>query len=515
MPRAPSRCLAFARLRLGSRRLGGLWEALFALAVLSTTLPLFAARYVPIQDLPQHVAAVRVLSDYSEPALAFERFFVTDVFATQYLSVYLLASALASVFGALLACKLVLAIAMLSLPYALRALLGELGKPRSFALLALPLAHSVHLVLGFVNFLAGLPLLAFGLALALGLARSPSRARTLGLAAVALVCFYTHVIPFGVLALGASLVAIATRSAAGARRVLLPLAPSALAALVWLFTNPAGHLVASLLAGGERDAPEFTPADRALAELPDWLIDVLPGSADELVLIGWGALVVALFVATFPRAVAPALARRRRALGALVPLAVLAYFVAPASYGFIWPIHARFPLIALLLTIPALPRPGRAAQAVVASLALALSAVATHATFRAFRAAALEESAGLAEIVREVPLGSRVAGLVWARGSRYVRFSPHLHTAAWVQAERGGAVMFSFAEFPHSPFRFRDAERPPRVPPRWEWLPDAVDPRVDLDWYEVVITRSGPARLPGWTRSAQHGAFALWRRAPR
>ena len=37
---------------------------------------------------------------------------------------------------------------------------------------------------------------------------------------------------------------------------------------------------------------------------------------------------------------------------------------------------------------------------------------------------------------------------------------------ALYQAKKGGAVMFTFADFPQSPFRFREDNRPPRVPPR-------------------------------------------------
>ena len=52
--------------------------------------------------------------------------------------------------------------------------------------------------------------------------------------------------------------------------------------------------------------------------------------------------------------------------------------------------------------------------------------------------------------------------------------------------------MFSFADFPQSPFRFREDNRPPRVPPRWEWLPQTVR-TGDLGWYEYLLVRGGPS----------------------
>ena len=60
---------------MSPRRKRAAFELIFALGAVSSALPLFVARYVPIQDLPQHVAAVRVLHDYHTPGFGFDRFF--------------------------------------------------------------------------------------------------------------------------------------------------------------------------------------------------------------------------------------------------------------------------------------------------------------------------------------------------------------------------------------------------------------------------------------------------------
>ena len=65
-------------------------------------------------------------------------------------------------------------------------------------------------------------------------------------------------------------------------------------------------------------------------------------------------------------------------------------------------------------------------------------------------------------------------------------------------AARGGAVAtFSFADFPQSPFRYREGPgRPPRLPPRWEWTAslDVADP--DRRYYDYVLVRRGVADAP-------------------
>jgi hypothetical protein len=190
--------------------------------------------------------------------------------------------------------------------------------------------------------------------------------------------------------------------------------------------------------------------------------------------------------------------------------------VTPASYDWIWPINARFPLLALLLAVPSLPRQRGALGALVIVAAAALSVASAAEVGRAFVAFEEQEVGDLDEAIETIPEGARVAGLIFDRGSREVKFSPFIHAVAWVQATRGGAVMFTFADFPQSPFVFREDRRPPRVGPRWEWMPERVDPARDLGWYDYVLTRGGPGRVaqPGqpYEPAFQGERWSVWRR---
>jgi hypothetical protein len=200
----------------------------------------------------------------------------------------------------------------------------------------------------------------------------------------------------------------------------------------------------------------------------------------------------------------------------LAPLAGVLYFVTPASYDWIWPISARFPLLALVLLVPALPRlAGTRALVVFAGVAL-VAVLSFRDVSRAFVAFERDEVGELDDAIAAIPPGKRVAGLIWDRWSTNVKFAPFLHAVAYYQAERGGAVMFTFADFPQSPFRFRENDRPPRVPPRWEWTPERVDPRRDLAWYEYVLVRGDPrsvAHDPSLYEPAFRGPhWSVWRR---
>ena len=76
--------------------------------------------------------------------------------------------------------------------------------------------------------------------------------------------------------------------------------------------------------------------------------------------------------------------------------------------------------------------------------------------------------------------------------------------------------MFTFADFPQSPFSFREGHRPPKVPPRWEWEPSRVMPERDLKWYQYVLVHAGPGAIAvssDFARVVQSGSWSLWRQS--
>lgn len=491
------------------------FELVLALVASYAALPLWAVEHPAIQDLPQHLAAVRVLANYGDPDLAFSQYFTIELARTQYIAYYLAAIVLSWPFGVLVANKILITASIVGTPFALRSLLGALGNDERLALFAIPLTWNAHLILGFLNFTAAIPLALAGLAIAVRLRREWSLRRAILLGLVTVVCFYTHIVPFAFLGLGAALVAIDRDWKRSGYR-LLPLVPAGIAAIVWTQVSAAGESTMSAASGGgDRGVAGFMSASQAIAEIPMWLTDVLHGTLDEELLVAF-VIVLFLAAATGERNGASAVRARVTILG---PIAAALYFVTPASYDWIWPINARFPLLALVFAIPALPRPRGWIGAFVLAAITAISLASSAEVKRAFAGFDHEEFGTLEEATESIPEGARVAGLVFDRGSRHVKFSPFIHAVAWVQAEKGGAVMFTFADFPQSPFAFRGDRRPPRVPPRWEWMPERVDPARDLAWFDYVLVRGGPGRI-----ASQRDAFemvhrderwSLWRRVHR
>src|SRR5690606_38945606 len=156
------------------------------------------------------------------------------------------------------------------------------------------------------------------------------------------------------LGLGAGLVAIGGGLRPTLRR-WMPLVPSALLALVWSRLSPAGESTLSAASGGgARGKAAFVPAMQALGEMPSWLTDVLHGEVDDHLLVAFGLLLLVAAVSgrgSFTSTSTPVALGARRRIALLSPLAASLYFLTPASYDWIWPINARFPLLALLFGI--------------------------------------------------------------------------------------------------------------------------------------------------------------------
>lgn len=496
------------------------WELFFALLVAATAVPIWSAHYIPIQDMPQHLAAIRVLHSYRDAAFHFGEYFNVDLWRTQYLGYYLSVDLLTYVFDLETANRIVMTAAICATPYGMASLLRSLGRDEKYALFVLPLTFNAHLVLGFMNFIAAIPCALFGLSLAVKQRVSFTRQRAIGLAIVAVVTFYLHVVPFAVLALGAFFISLDVDIPASVRR-MLAFGPAVLVAVIWSRLSAAGQstLTAALFHRSDSGPqPVFTDWMDALREAPQlWMTDMFPGKTDEHVLICWGlALLVALAFATRDTEEPMLMASLRRRVALLAPICAIAYFVTPISYDWIWPISARFPLLAALFVIPALPSPTTLGKLVLVPALAAMSLVSADVARTSFQTFDRDEVGAFDRALEAIPQGQRVAGLIFSRGSNAIKFSPFIHFVAYYQARKGGAVMFSFADFPQSPFQFKDENRPPRVRARWEWTPERVDPAVDLSWYNYVLVRGRPGRIASegtaYENVFREGEWSVWRK---
>jgi len=124
------------------RPLGPVWTLVFVGLSIAAVYPIWRAKHPPLQDLPQHLAAISVLKNY--PDLGLGQYFDLQLSKTQYLTYYLLAQALSYLAGVTLANKILLCASLIALPWSIASLLRELGRDARLAIFAFGLTYNAH-----------------------------------------------------------------------------------------------------------------------------------------------------------------------------------------------------------------------------------------------------------------------------------------------------------------------------------------------------------------------------------
>jgi len=486
-----------------------IWPLLLFSCALANVTALWVAPYLPFTDLPQHAAAIATLRHWSDPQWKAREYFTLALGSSQYLLYYLAGALLAFPLGNAERANLVLLSATaLALPYALRALLRAIRADDRLALFAAPLFWSQPLLIGFFNYLAALPLLLWGLSLVVRDAEDPRPRRTALVAAVAVALFYLHLSAFLLFAPAAFLASVVL----GRRpRALLWMAPAAVLGLVFLATSPVVHPDA--VGWTQPTRILFEPLGQALQNLPSALLDIWPGSEDELVLL---ALIGAAAVLAWPQTRDPEATSRLRGLAAgWCTLAALLYFAFPVAIGWLWQLNERY-AIALALLAPLLLRPARGLRGAVPLLLVAaasrFSAGVAARQIRGFS----REVGGFDRVLGVAAPGRRLLSLVYDHDSAWAKFSPYLHFGSYYRARKGGIASFSFAELPQSPLRYRPETAPPPKPPHWEWEPWRFRNDVDGRYYDYLLVRgftdpfASAGSGPTWHVLARSGGWMLY-----
>ena len=167
--------------------------------------PLWVGRFLPLLDLPQHLAITTVLLHHDDPAWQLAAYFEPQRGElTPYWAHYLALEGLGRVMPVDAAARVFLSLYVLALPWAAMALARALGRPPALGLFAIPLALNANLYYGFIAYCWSVVLLLWALALLARQLDDPRAARGAGLALLAGALFFTHVQSFAFLLLAAA-----------------------------------------------------------------------------------------------------------------------------------------------------------------------------------------------------------------------------------------------------------------------------------------------------------------------
>jgi hypothetical protein len=486
-------------------------DALFVLLSVAATAPAWIVRHPPLEDLPTHVAILRVVHSYSDPAYGLSQDFQLNLLHTQYLLYYVLGSLLAYVLGVVKANVALMCLYLGGTVLAMRELLRALRKDERIALFTLPLLVNVMFLFGFLPFLLGIPVCLLGLWAAIRHIEAPTRSTAVVLGSTALVLFLLHLFPFGLFGIGFIALFPWTKPRAWLRTAL-PVAPALALLGLWMVSSETAH---KSLAGLNGPAGGAAPIDMAIERAPQWSLNVFRDTTDEVYFVLTGLVALgALGLAQGDRDRSTPMSRRY----AIVPIAcVILYFTTGEYVGEVWLFAQRFPILALITGVPLLRMPtgGRGLLVTAAACAVGFGSIVN--VCRHFIDFERDEVGEFDEALDHMDPRRRVAGLIYDKGSSVVNLSPFLHFVSYYQAEKGGVVQFSNANIRYSPFHFKPDRLPPEGQParlRWEWTPEFVGTEELYPYYDYVLTR-GPGFSPaaGRYHMKWHGIrWAVWER---
>ncbi len=457
----------------------------YVLVAFIATAPAWIVKHPPLEDLPLHLATIRIIRSIHDPAYGMDNDLVLELGRTQYVIYYVVGAAIALVTGVVGANVVLLSVYLGGTVLALRSLLVALGRDERLCLLVLPLLVNELFLYGLFPFLLGIPLMLWALATAVDHFERPTLRSGVLLSVLAVALFYSHVFPFGIFCIGFAAMFPWTRVRAWIPSAA-PAVPAVLILAWWAFFTAAGKLVS----GATNGFDSRRGMEAAISDIPNWFINVLRDGSDELVVVALAFVVVASlgFSLGDPDRSKP-IARAY----ALLPLAcIVLYFHLPEAHGYIWLIAQRFPILFAITAIPLVRMPKGARGVLVAAAALAVGVGATVNTCRHFIRFEREEVGDIDEAIDEMDPGRRVCALIYDKGSAIVNNMPFLHFGSYYQTRKGGVVMFTFAGYAHWPVAFKPGRYPPPGAPareRWEWTPEQVPMSEIYPYYDYVLTR--------------------------
>lgn len=456
----------------------------FGVLTLLALGPMWTVHLLPSADLPQHAAQVALIRDvYSGAPWAGQ--FAIDWW-TPYVLGHALAYALSWLVTPWVAVKLVLTLAVVGLPLAMRSLLRRSGGLQDWSYLGFALAFGFSWTWGFLNFALAIPVGLWWLAAVWDHVQAPDRRTGVAVAGWAVATSLAHGLVFALL-WGVAVLWLTVQPGTSIQRVrrLLPLLLPLLVVAPWL-ARTAGHGLSA-----KPDAWTWTLG--RVTELPDLLVGFPVIVEPERRAWDLGLRpesLVGLLVMLVPLLARPRwqVVQRR-----WVPLLVVgvAYLTAPqetADVFLLWPRLAVFllPLALLLL------QPTRASW--LARLAPAVL-TATWLLWLTVRAQAFEQEArGVDAVLTQAQPGKKLLALVVAQHSEVVAGLPYLGQGALYGAEHGGWHDFSFASMPHFVAHYRP-EHVPAADGNLAWDPRRFDVRVHGD-YDYFLVRSRKDRGP-------------------
>jgi len=481
------------------------WTWILRACAVATIVPLWCVHLPPFSDLPEQVAVMATIRHFWEPAWRLQEHYTLEITKSQYLLYHLAGAFLSLVVGsAELANRLMLSAVGLAYPYALRALLRAVKRDERLAAFGAAVFWSRPLVIGFLPYVASVPVVAWGLAATIEHARAPSRRSAVRLAVLATALFYLHANGYVLfLAASTALMFEVTRqraatdervaAALGALRELprrmLWIAPSLALAVAWSAFGSLGRGGAALHGGAD---VSYIPNAELLREFPQWAHDLWVSHVDEWCAAGLWTSFAILVLQRGAARTAGATAGAREDDVSWVPFAcaLVAYFALPYRVAAGGMLNVRIAVFVVLFA-PLLVRPARSVRTTFALAGIVACALVTAANAAVeMRRAERDELGDIDRLIDRIPEGARLLTLTFHVTSAHVEFvAPYTFVGAYHRARAGGVASYSFSDLVHWPVRYRPEAAPPAKRPFWTFDSCEYRNATDGAYFDYILTR--------------------------
>ncbi len=451
--------------------------------------PLTASRYPPMTDLPFHATFGATFLHYWDPSYHLQEQFRLAPISHPYMSMYALIALLMVVFPMMWAVRVAVVVHLLMVPAGLAVLFRGAKKSPLLGLLGLGMCWGNLTHWGFINYVGALGLFAMVVGLSLMVVDRPTRGRQAALVLTLVAVYFTHIFrfPFAIAAVVGTGVVMFP-----ARRRIRPLVVPVLLAVAlfaWWWVARPKELTGNVDWGFyvNRLPREFGDALTSGFK-DDGLKHALMVSFD----LSWAVALIAAAHAVVRRSRHQRRFTRWDVGVTLVPLACAGVFFAMfvtlplfiGSWFYVFPREATATVVVLCGASPDLPRVPWLRVPLFAAMCLGALLVSHEA--RLHYAEYAEESEQFYALTRPIPRGAKLFYHIADHTGTNRTTSPFSHMAAYVQAEKGGWLSWSFAVWNHAPVMYRKADEPGVVPlppyPRW-------DPQREKPFYDWILVR--------------------------
>jgi hypothetical protein len=439
-----------------------LFAVVFALMALATVVPIWVGHYLPLLDLPNHLSSIAVWHYYRDPKWDFARHYQLNLvplpYWAHYYTVHLLTYVTRSVE---LANKIFLSLYALAVPTAGLLFCRRFARSHWLALFTFPLVWNFNLADGFIAYCAGFAAVPLALVLVDRYAERPSWRGALAVIVVGSLTYFFHLLAYVLFLVCAGLLVLTQRRPFAPRWLALRALPVLSCAGVGLWAlRHANRLNFHRVTGAGRELVR-DPLGLSLQQMPERLLNFLPGRADDWMLVALAASWLALAVsAARARGLADATAgegaeaERGRGLHgwgveACMLGALALYVIAPRSMRlpFYWHmINGRFVVALAFFALLLVRGPIVGARRLWLVPVVVAHLVYMGALCRAF-VAFNRHAWGLDPLVAEIPRGKSVLTLILKpMGDSSVNVSAFNQFPSYVQLRHGGYNHYNFAE---------------------------------------------------------------------